>query len=244
MATQVAGYVVLASDWNEMVNNFLAGALEAFTADGEVFVATGSKAGAAESGATLRTSLGLAIGTDVQAYDAQLADVAGLTPTDSNFIVGDGSNFVLENAATARASLGLNTRELLVPVTAEAAAFPYTTGLGDHQAATITSTGNVNFEFKVPADFTTLTSCVVVLIADATETIQWDVTASFGATGQDKSTHTDSITNATASATVDRFLEAAVSDALTAIAAGDHVGLQFESDTSDLQVLYLLLTYT
>ena len=29
-----------------------------------------------------------------------------MTPTDSNFIVGDGSNFVLESGATARASLG------------------------------------------------------------------------------------------------------------------------------------------
>ena len=56
-----------------------------------------------------RTNLGLAIGTDVQAYDAQLADIAGLTPTDGNFIVGDGSNFVLESGATARTSLGLGT---------------------------------------------------------------------------------------------------------------------------------------
>jgi hypothetical protein len=30
-----------------------------------------------------------------------------LTPTDSNFIVGNGSNFVLESGATARASLGV-----------------------------------------------------------------------------------------------------------------------------------------
>ena len=59
--------------------------------------------------ATARTNLGLAIGTDVQAYDAQLADVAGLTPTDGNFIVGDGANFVAESGATARTSLGLGT---------------------------------------------------------------------------------------------------------------------------------------
>ena len=61
------------------------------------------------SALTARTNLGLTIGTDVQAYDAQLADVAGLTPTDSNFIVGDGSNFVTESGATARTSLGLGT---------------------------------------------------------------------------------------------------------------------------------------
>lgn len=63
----------------------------------------------ATDAATARTNLGLAIGSDVQAYDAQLADIAGLTPTDGNIIVGDGTNFVLESGATARTSLGLGT---------------------------------------------------------------------------------------------------------------------------------------
>jgi len=40
--------------------------------------------------------------------DAQLVDIAGLTPTDGGFIVGDGSNFVVESGATARASLGVD----------------------------------------------------------------------------------------------------------------------------------------
>ena len=61
----------------------------------------------ATSASAARTALGVAIGSDVQAFDAQLSDIAGLTPTDSNFIVGDGSNFVLESGATARASLGV-----------------------------------------------------------------------------------------------------------------------------------------
>ncbi|MHC4945973.1 MAG: beta strand repeat-containing protein, partial [Planctomycetota bacterium] len=60
-----------------------------------------------DNAGTARTNLGLAIGSDVQAFDAQLTDVAGLTPTDSNFIVGDGSNFITESGATARTSLGL-----------------------------------------------------------------------------------------------------------------------------------------
>ncbi len=41
--------------------------------------------------------------------DAQLQDVAGLAVTDGGFIVGNGSNFVLETAGTARTSLGLGT---------------------------------------------------------------------------------------------------------------------------------------
>jgi hypothetical protein len=49
---------------------------------------------------------GAVIGTDVQAWDAQLDDIAALTPTDGNFIVGDGTNWVVESGATARTSMG------------------------------------------------------------------------------------------------------------------------------------------
>src|SRR3546814_2729001 len=38
-----------------------------------------------------------------------LSDIAGLTPTDGDFIVGDGTGFVAEGGATARTSLGLGS---------------------------------------------------------------------------------------------------------------------------------------
>ena len=47
----------------------------------------------ASNASDARINLGVAIGSDVQAYDAQLADVAGLTATNNHVIVGDGSNF-------------------------------------------------------------------------------------------------------------------------------------------------------
>ena len=58
---------------------------------------------------TARTTLGLAIGSDVQAYNAQLAAFAALSNTDGNFVVGNGSTFVVESGATARTSLGLGS---------------------------------------------------------------------------------------------------------------------------------------
>ena len=54
-----------------------------------------------------RTALGVSIGSDIQAYDADLAAIAALSHEDSKFIVSDGTTWVTESGATARASLGL-----------------------------------------------------------------------------------------------------------------------------------------
>lgn len=56
-----------------------------------------------------RATIGLTIGTSVQAWDVNLDQIAALTPSDSNFIVGDGSAWVTESGATVRTSLGLGT---------------------------------------------------------------------------------------------------------------------------------------
>lgn len=63
----------------------------------------------ATSASAARASLGLAIGTNVQAYNAGLQDISGLAKTDGNFIVGDGTNWVAESGATVRTSLGLGS---------------------------------------------------------------------------------------------------------------------------------------
>lgn len=58
--------------------------------------------------ATARSTLGTAIGTDVQAHGAALDDIAAITPTDGNYIRGDGTNFVAAGAATIKNDLGLS----------------------------------------------------------------------------------------------------------------------------------------
>ena len=57
---------------------------------------------------TARTNLGVAIGSNVQAYDADLTALGGLAKTDGNIIVGNGSTWVAESGATARTSLGVD----------------------------------------------------------------------------------------------------------------------------------------
>jgi hypothetical protein len=59
--------------------------------------------------AAMRALLDLEIGTDVQAFDADLTTLGGLSKSDGNFIVADGTNWIVESGATARTSLGLGT---------------------------------------------------------------------------------------------------------------------------------------
>ena len=72
-------------------------------------LAVGDGGTGATSASAARTALGLEIGTNVQAFSQRNADVAGLAVTNGGFIVGDGSNFVLETGATARTSIGAQT---------------------------------------------------------------------------------------------------------------------------------------
>jgi hypothetical protein len=80
--------------------------------DGQIIVGTGAGAFAYESGATARTSLGLAIGTNVQAWDASLDSIAALTYASDSFIkVTAEDTYAIRTIAEVKTDLSLNNVE-------------------------------------------------------------------------------------------------------------------------------------
>ena len=95
--------------------------------------ASGNIVAANGSNLTALNASNLSSGTVPNArLDAQLQDVAGLAVTDSGFIVGDGSNFVLETGATVRTSLGLGTAATLDTGISNTNVAKFTSGVADN----------------------------------------------------------------------------------------------------------------
>lgn len=70
----------------------------------------------ASDAAGARTNLGLAIGSQIQAYHAFLAAIAALTASDNTFLGGNGSTLILRDAAASRTALGLGGLALLATI--------------------------------------------------------------------------------------------------------------------------------
>jgi hypothetical protein len=78
--------------------------------DGIATLSSGSLTGATWNGNIISSSK-LPIGTDIQAYNSNLSDIASLDHTNGDFIVSDGTNFTIESGTTAKTSLGLGNVE-------------------------------------------------------------------------------------------------------------------------------------
>jgi hypothetical protein len=83
------------------------------------------------------------VGSTIQAHDADLDTISGLAKTDGNVIVGDGTNWVAEDPATVRTSLGLGTAAITAATDYATAAQGATADSALQANETITLSGDV-----------------------------------------------------------------------------------------------------
>ena len=133
----LARTTIISSSNSDSAVDFSAGTKTIFCtlpASKTVFLdASGNIVAANGSNLTALNASNLSSGTVPNArLDAQLQDVAGLAVTDSGFIVGDGSNFVLETGAPVRTSLGLGTAATLDTGISNTNVAKFTSGVADN----------------------------------------------------------------------------------------------------------------
>ncbi len=145
---------------------------------------------------------------------------------------GAGAEHVLESA-------GSNVKhEFHLP------AEPATDNVGNWSVEAIGTSQSVHFVFQVSEAFEALVNAKIVMIPDATETIQWDVLVSVAAVGEAYTNDDRSAADQTLGVTASVLTEIDISGVLTGLAPGDYVAIDFQSDTAVLRILGFEFDYT
>ena len=120
------------------------------------------------------------------------------------------------------------------------------TQLGDFTYDILGSSISSHFNLYVPADFSSLTECAIVMIPDTTETIQYDIECSVAAVGEDYNASTNAGVNQTQAVTINDLTEVSIKDMFgvaNPLTAGDYVGIKFTSNIASLRIIGLRFKY-
>jgi len=109
--------------------------------------------------------------------------------------------------------------------------------VGNWDVITINTAGSVHFSFQVPHDFETLDDANVIMIPDASETIQWDLNVSVSAAGELQDNDARSGVDSTQAVTINVLTEVDIKSQLLGLVAGDYVAIDFQSDTANLRII-------
>lgn len=239
MSTQVTGYIVLATDWNNIVNNFIASAIDIVTTDGDMVVATGADALERVAAMTAANLLKHEVG-------GLELDISGVVAGDGFY--GSGAGTIGRNAAMTQAQAEAGTETEERPVTAQrirqaidalagnvAIFIPATAG--DENTAVQREdpgTGYSIIEFvdgvtdaSVLTGFLPYTPTTISIVAfpEGSGDVRLSFATDFGASGESRSANTDSIAVAQYAVTNITIVVIDVTAAFTGAVLNDYFGI-------------------
>ena len=105
------------------------------------------------------------------------------------------------------------------------------TTIGDFISHNVYNGTIAYISFKVPHDFTTITSAEIILVATTSNaTANYDVASDYGAIGEAYNTHSEADAATTYNVTLNQLYALDISGILTAIAADDYVGISLTNN--------------
>ena len=178
--------------------------------------------------------------------------------TATTVAAGTASQVLTSNGAgaapTFQDAAGGGLTEFFVPVTYQSTSSTNTptyaynnNSSGTFPSATLDASSLCQFVFKLPSDFTTFGTCKIVVFPDATETITWDLETSAAANGENAGSGISAYANKTEAVTVSILEEIDLVQGTTVFdnwTANDYVQITFLSDTSNIRVIGLSITYS
>ncbi len=135
------------------------------------------------------------------------------------------------------------TKEFFIPfVTSDGAL----TNFGDYPVAILGTNKIARCSFFVPNDFSAITSAVVVIIPAATGgTEDFDIYSDYAASGEAYATNSESDAATTYNVTASEVTEIDISGILSALAAGDYVGIRFDNkEATNVNVVGVRFKYS
>ena len=115
--------------------------------------------------------------------------------------------------------------------------------VGSHGLTVLNSTQKAAWSWTVPDDFVSLVEVVLFMIPDTTETIQIDITIGSNAPGENFDFNQTITANKQQSVTISDITEMSLTSITPTPAAGDLMGVLCESDTSDIRLVGVRVTY-
>jgi len=121
-------------------------------------------------------------------------------------------------------------------------------GVGQHPALDMDAAAeSIYFEFPIPGDFNAITSFVLVFIANATKTHRLNLQSNYFTVGEPSNEHSETQNDIDIVCTDGLTYQVDVSQVLSAIVQGDHVGLKVTGDAVnvlDIRALKLWNQYS